>query len=567
VPNTTVSTRARFDTAFGGEVRLRAVSSSVYIAADKAYSLSLINVSTLQAVYINAVRNNVTIQGLVITPNQTSGSTPFSMENCKGITTTIEDVIAIGYSASSGISPFKLSNCSGMELVRTTSGSAVARTTTTYYALWLEGCDSIELTSPTLYGGWAYINASATTTINDITYYDSLTTTAASSTYQGPAVKFLNCSGLNMVDGVIIPTANQGPYRQLVIGEKSSGIKVRNIGTFDSPVALDATVTSGIFGSDGGVSDSQVARCYVSNPRGNLYGLTNTDTNITIQNIGNAYSATGQLASNNSIVKGAGQLGASAVQLNVLGNHWEWRHTGATTGTIQMRFNDVTTASASQVTIVNGSNLFDGNGAVLLAALNNQVVWETPDWVLGFTAFTNSLPSVSGTNTTSAGSGVWGNHLIEYQINTGSGYSAWKNLTGANLSGESITASAGFKLKVRITCQTAASNNSVTNLQIAMDTTSAAQRDSLYPLDVITLTINGLVSGSDVVIYAAGTTTVRQTFDAISGTSVAYTYESTENIDIGVFKAGYKVKYVLNYALTASDATIPITQEADRNYA
>ncbi len=81
------------------------------------------------------------------------------------------------------------------------------------------------------------------------------------------------------------------------------------------------------------------------------------------------------------------------------------------------------------------------------------------------------------------------------------------------------------------------------------------------------LTISGFVSGSDVVLYQAGTTTVIQTFDAVAGTSTAYTYQTLQNIDIGVFKAGYKVKYVLNYALTASNATIPITQEADRNYA
>ena len=81
------------------------------------------------------------------------------------------------------------------------------------------------------------------------------------------------------------------------------------------------------------------------------------------------------------------------------------------------------------------------------------------------------------------------------------------------------------------------------------------------------LTISGFVSGSDVVLYQAGTTTVIQTFNAVAGTSTAYTYQTLQNIDVGVFKAGYKVKYVLNYALTASNATIPITQEADRNYA
>jgi len=38
------------------------------------------------------------------------------------------------------------------------------------------------------------------------------------------------------------------------------------------------------------------------------------------------------------------------------------------------------------------------------------------------------------------------------------------------------------------------------------------------------------------------------------------------NIDIGVFKPGFKVKYIRNYALTTSDSYLPMTQEFDRSY-
>jgi hypothetical protein len=80
------------------------------------------------------------------------------------------------------------------------------------------------------------------------------------------------------------------------------------------------------------------------------------------------------------------------------------------------------------------------------------------------------------------------------------------------------------------------------------------------------LTIAGFVTGSDVVIYQAGTETVRQQTEDISGTSVTYTYETTESIDIGVFKAGYRPYYIRGYALTTSNASVPVAQTVDRDY-
>lgn len=82
-----------------------------------------------------------------------------------------------------------------------------------------------------------------------------------------------------------------------------------------------------------------------------------------------------------------------------------------------------------------------------------------------------------------------------------------------------------------------------------------------------TLTITGIVAGSDVVILEAGTTTVIETGDAISGTAYAYSYATTQTIDIGVLKAGYVPFYIRNYTLSSSDASLPVAQMADRNYA
>ncbi len=82
-----------------------------------------------------------------------------------------------------------------------------------------------------------------------------------------------------------------------------------------------------------------------------------------------------------------------------------------------------------------------------------------------------------------------------------------------------------------------------------------------------TLTLTGLVSGSDVVVLVAGTTTVLASVDANPGSTWDYTYSTIQNVDIGIIKPGYKIKYTRNYPLTASNVSLPIEQPIDLSYA
>jgi hypothetical protein len=81
-----------------------------------------------------------------------------------------------------------------------------------------------------------------------------------------------------------------------------------------------------------------------------------------------------------------------------------------------------------------------------------------------------------------------------------------------------------------------------------------------------TLTLDGLVTGSDIVILDAGTSTERVNVDAHAGTIYGYNYTSGGAVDIGVFKVGYVPFYIRNFTLGSSDATLPIAQVVDRSY-
>ncbi len=132
------------------------------------------------------------------------------------------------------------------------------------------------------------------------------------------------------------------------------------------------------------------------------------------------------------------------------------------------------------------------------------------------------------------------------------------------LPNESITSSTGTPLKVKI-LTTTTNATAITSLYMKTNSTST-DRQATYALDTIDLTFTGLVTGSDVVIYEAGTSTVLNSVDANSGTTWTHTYETPSDVDVGVFLAGYVPYFIRNLTLSSSDASLPIAQVVDRAY-
>lgn len=81
---------------------------------------------------------------------------------------------------------------------------------------------------------------------------------------------------------------------------------------------------------------------------------------------------------------------------------------------------------------------------------------------------------------------------------------------------------------------------------------------------VLSIAINE--AGCDVVILAAGTSTVLASVNAQAGNVFDYTYSTVQNVDIGVIKPGFKVTYTYGYALPSTDSTFPVSLGVDRSY-
>jgi hypothetical protein len=86
----------------------------------------------------------------------------------------------------------------------------------------------------------------------------------------------------------------------------------------------------------------------------------------------------------------------------------------------------------------------------------------------------------------------------------------------------------------------------------------------------VTLTLTDIVSGSDIVILSAGTTTELANYDGgaspVTSYDYSYTYAASTFVDICVYKAGHVPFVSRNNLLPASNAPFKVSQTVDRNY-
>ena len=88
-------------------------------------------------------------------------------------------------------------------------------------------------------------------------------------------------------------------------------------------------------------------------------------------------------------------------------------------------------------------------------------------------------------------------------------------------------------MKVRLLTNTT-NTTPITAITIPM-TSDATSRARLYSqAETFTLTLNDLITGSDIVILEAGTTTPLENIDANAGTTYDYVYDWTIDFDVDI---------------------------------
>ena len=320
-----------------------------------------------------------------------------------------------------------------------------------------------------------------------------------------------------------MPVTNTQPYTALlqINAAGCNNIKLRSIGSRASPVTLGSVNACGLvyaLAAGAAASDVKVQRGYCSNTRTGIMTGDNSSTRVLQEQVFGDYADAADVgAVLNYQRKGIGGTLALTAQTAVYGTHWFDCFTSTTAGRIGILMNEPTTATAEQVSLTGGA-AFTAAGGLYMPTIGMTATFETPEYILGHTAFQNSALVMAG--------GTVGNYLFEYSIdkNDGNGYSAMtsSSYTAAALATAlngltGIDASKGFKLKLKITTGTG-NTIAITSVYLLTSSTTTAQ-DYQYPLDTATVSVSNLVSGSRLVAKKVSDGTVLANLAESSGSA------------------------------------------------
>jgi hypothetical protein len=567
LPNATVGTRQELITTGAGYFDLRGIVSQWYMNLQQPFYVKYKSCAISDLMNLYEVASPLDVTDCIVAPTQAQINSALNVISCFAGGSVADNFFVRFSLAASGNYVSQINYATNVVFDRNTHASLTLRANGTTGVIGSTQAVSCTFNDETFIGGRGLFVTAQNCTFNRTVYYDHTITTTTTATNAMYAIDLTTGSSGNVVDGFVLPNPAVGPYNGLVAANSSYNTLSKNIGTnATTPLVMNASVTGVILAGVGNNSGITMKRCYASNTRVGPYSFVNSDTNILIENVSGDYADTSVVAGLNAVVKNCGLTGSTTGQVSVYGSHWLTRFTAATTGFAEITCNEPTTISSAQCFVSGGTPQFNSSGSVLLTKVGDQVTWEMPFFAIGYTAFTNSAPTITGTNVTFGTR--WGNHDIEFQVDTGSGYGGtWLNLTAANLIAQTFNSTTGFKLKIRATCAIAAATNVLTNLRVALTTTSTDQSTKLYPLNTFTLTLTGLVAGSDVVVRAAGGSTILASVDSNGTSTWAYVYETPVAADIDVIKPGYvPFPLVRNFTLPSTNSSLPVSQQVDRNY-
>lgn len=567
IPNPALATRYDFTTTGGGVIQMNKVNAAWYLSFAQAYSVSLVNVCTIDAIAVSEVVapmnwTSVGVGNKTVTALLTSA---LNMSLCFGGGTFTECVWARVSQATAAANNVTVSDISGFTFVRdktmalTIRGNVAAFGWNVTRAVNCTWTNAVAIQSP-----YNFVTCS-NIAINGVSYVDCISGTTV-VTYVMSIFTLGSGCDKSLFSGISIPILNTHPYGSFLTIGACSNTTLRVAGTRAAPVNAGSV---NIMGSIYNLTASSAAdlvriqRIFTTALRSTVMTEDNSSKLVYEENVNCAYAAlVGAQTALNKYRKGVAGAPNATAGVGVYGTHWSDYFTSLTVGSILIMMNEPNNTTTTQAVLSGGAG-FTSTGGLYMPNTTATAIFESPYFILGHTGF-------GATGMTMAG-GAIANYKFRIQIdkNDGLGYSAWSvTTTSATLNAElaaivGINPSRGFKLKLEVVTLTA-NTTPFTSISFATVSTDAAQ-NFFYPLDILNLTLSGIKAGSDVVILQAGTTNVLTAVDSTPGTSWPYTYETPQAIDIGVLRAGYIPFYIRNYNLTNVDASVPVAQLLDRN--
>ena len=574
-PHTTAGTRPEFVTTASATVNIDKFMCDWYTRFATPYAVSLQNFCFDSALTISSVPTPVVINDGCVGQLVALATI---VANISGLVagSTITKFKTPQYRSASGSygqyyaalfgeegNPIVISDCEAViiEYLRNTSG----------YTFMVTGSAYVEFNDCRSGNSFFYCTSSDNIEINDLDHCDRLVGATTSQTgvsaIRVNACTNILCDGLTFGYGGTI--ADVHPYNAPWYATNNLGnIRFRNMGTRAAPldVGSDSLLYPAYVFQDNGFNVGVKAqRGYLENTRSNIFLGINTSSGGRMENLMGSFANAQYLRTSDCPARGIIGTNSTTGQTSVYGSFWFDVFDAATTGRIVLACNEPTTATADYVTFVSGNPLFSATGNITMPTLGDSIEFEMDYYVLGHTGLANAAPTLSGTNT--------GNIDYEFQIdlNDGNGWSGtWETLDGTNLSAYTVSATDGFKLKYRLTTNTAAVDNAVTYVRIDTTSSAAAQAAALYPLDYAALTLTTYTTGTRIQVYDTDSSTeLYNGVPAGATLELSIPYTTAINIRIrAMYQSGTTAKEFVEFTdtLTLAGLTRKIEQTNDDVY-
>lgn len=573
IPNAAVATRYDFTTTGGGVIVADKCNFAWYPSFAQAYSVQLTNCGIVDALLVTELASPVVWSkvGVGNKPTTALVVSPLTMSlNFAGgsITDCVWSIVSM---TASGNQTATITDIANFTFLRNIfRGNTIRGNSNTFAINGTRVIDCV-YTDCTIIQGAASLTTCNRVTFTNLTFIENVSgTTVATFTSN---VWSLLSNTLNCVfNGLLLPLTNCQPFTALlsIAAAGCSNIKMRNIGTRVSPQNLGSVNNTGLIytlAAGAAASNIKIQRVYCSNTRTGIMTGDNSSTGIIEENVFGDYAdAVDVMPALNQSRKGMGGTGALTAQTAVYGTHWLDLFTSTTAGRIAILMNESSTLTLAQVSLTAGAG-FTSAGGLYMPVIGQTATFESPDFIIGHTAFTNTALVMAGGTST--------NYTYEWSINKndGSGFSTLTSATytaitlGTALSGiAGISASLGFKLRLKIT--TSLTNaTAITSVYVTTVSTTTAQ-DFQYPLDVAILELTSLKANSEIRAYTGSDPITAVEIGGVesSGTTFSFTHSAGGVVGyIQILANGFQ-NITLPITYSTSNQSIPIQQQLDRQY-
>ncbi len=385
----------------------------------------------------------------------------------------------------------------------------------------LNGLTQAGIGAPTNYGLVYFAAASSSNRIMNLTYnlHGTLQLYLASFNTQSNNESFYNWNISNWRN--YASTVGNAPI--FATSNATSGLTVENLVMNNSELPfMDAALGFLIKGMSGGNVKPLNSALLNNMPVAPVYTLANTPAAaVNFDSVTSALTATNYTTVYDTIFK-------------------ELYHT-ATTGSLFIQFN--ASAKVNKPYVLSGNAKFSNSGRLSLISPGDSVEYTWPHRILGVSGFQNVpflLDGVDLGNTLSILEGL----KIEYKIDTtGSGYPAnWTEATPAALSALTISPTAGFYFKLKITAMAGMKYSTVTHPFVVGESirglsslaTATVDRDFYYPVQGscwITPTFGTFVAGETIVSNSSATMGEMRCVNVATNTTFALFPSASSYID------------------------------------